>query len=613
MISELDKEEIKHLSVLLKGKPIKISRKDLEDKINKISKSQQIFPLLHQRALLIRLLVNYERTKKKEVIILDEIDQTSMPRTITVGVLAEDWPGMSNSILGIVHHKERNVLFVRGFTVEYEKKIIGIVILAFNLNNHEEYQQFLGEKKELINKIKEASIGTRSKYVLLEDETVKFEIYNDLVNRLNRTYTGPDSESLTGESGEAIKFISSRSREYLEERNVSDLSELIMDNVRFQQMIRSRTRDEVIKIKNFETKYEKLTGITFVGREELISIEDFLKTLNFIVPAHIIKHHKSFVTHDGILVYRIEIVDQYGKPLNNDMIKTIEKSLNKLVVISCRKNFSQIKTIGGYEHYARAIIPFLMMELKKTNLSQVFIKVDEKTDFYIDIKLIVVSYKTRRKKVYPLISLLEKTPGIEINSSIPPRFYGGSVRIDIFKLNISLSEFSSIKEIFSRLKDILSKEYGKIRDFDQGFREIDMRVLNDLLEKLSSTKVSLIRDIFFNFDELFRIEIPFNVLVEVIILCSKAIEESNRDSGKRVIIRHKNLLDSNRTLFVISYIKEKKMLGKIIKKIKDFDICFTKLEWNQRTYFILVIHKDNNVLAEDEILEFKTHTLNLIK
>lgn len=612
MISNLDPEEIKNLHSLFRKKHIKISRKDIEEKIGKISKSQRIFPLINQRSLLIQLLINYERTKKKEVIILDELNQTDIPRTIALGVLAEDWPGMSNSILGIVHHKERNVLFVRGFTVDYEEKTIGIVILAFNLNTREEYDQFQQEKKELINKIKEASIGTLSKYVLLEDETVKFEIYNDLVNRLHRVYTGPDSASLTGESGEAIKFISSRSREYLEERNVADLAELVMDNARFQKMVRNGSRDVAIKIKNFETKFEKLTGITFVGREELISVEDFLKTLNFIVPAHVIKHHKSFVTHDGILVYRIEIVDQYGKPLNSDMITTIEKSLNKLAVISCRKNFSQIKTIGGYEHYARAIIPFLMMELKKTNLSQVFIKVDEKTDFYMDIKLIVVSYKTRRKKVFPLISRLEKIPGIEINSSIPPKFYSGGVRIDILKLNISLSEFSSITEIFSRIKDILSKEFGEIRDFDQGFREIDMKVLNDLLQTLDSINVSLIRDIFFNFDELFRIEIPFNVLVEVIVSCSKAIDES-RDSDKRVIIKHKNLLDSHRTVFIISYRKSKKILAKIIKHIKDFDICFTKLDWNQRTYFILVIHKDNQVLSKSEIQEFKNRVSDLIK
>ncbi len=612
MIRKMEKNEVIELNHILKEKLIKISQKDIKEKINKISNSQLIFPLLQQRALLIRLLVNYERTQKKEVIILDELKTTSLPKTMILGVVAEDWPGMSNSILGIVHHKGRNVLFVRGFTVKYEQKTIGIVILAFNLDTKEEYRQFVFEKKELVAKIKEASIGSRSKTLLLEDETIKFEIYNDVVNRLKKVYPGSDISKLIGESGEAIKFISSRSREYLEERNISDLTELIINNVRFQEMIRSGTTDEVIKIKNFETKYEKLTGITFICREELISIEEFLKTLNFIVPAHVIKHHKSFVSHDGILVYRIEIVDQYGNPLNKEMIKSIEKSMDKFILTSCKKSFSGVKAIGGYEHYARAIIPFLMMELKKTGISQVFIKVDEKTDFYMDIKLIVVSFKSRRKRIYGLITRLEKIPGVKINSTIPPRFYGNRVRIDILKLNVNLSEFSSIKDIFSNLKAILRKEYGEIRDFDQGFREIDMRVLNDLLEKLSTLNVSLIRDIFFNFDELFRIEIPFRVLHEVMILCSRAIEESKRAPGKKLIIKHKNLTESNRTIFVFSYMKRKQLLGKMIKKFRDFDICFTKIEWNQRTYFILVIHKDNKILDRNQIQELKTNFQNMI-
>jgi hypothetical protein len=158
MNKKFDKDEIRQVKKKLEEKYIKISQKDISEKLNRIAHSQQIFPLACQRALLIRLLLSYENTSKKEVIILDELDKASIPLTVTLGVLAEDWPGMSNSILGIVHHKERNVLFVKGLTVEYSKKKIGIVILAFNLYSAEEYQQYISEKKELISRIKEASI-----------------------------------------------------------------------------------------------------------------------------------------------------------------------------------------------------------------------------------------------------------------------------------------------------------------------------------------------------------------------------------------------------------------------------------------------------------------------
>lgn len=613
MFRTLDKDEFNQLKKILKEKSIRIPDLEINTFIDKIGISQEIFPLPNQIALLIQLLNNYERLKSREVIILEEMNKGVIPVTVFLGALAEDWPGMSNSILGIVHHKERNVLFVKGLTVKYEEKTIGIVILAFNIVSFVEYEQFVKEKKELIARIKEASKGSRSKYVLLEDETVKFEIYNDIVNRIKQKYSAPDISKLIGESGEAIKFVSSRSREYLEERKISDLAKLIMDNLKFQEMIRSGVSEEALKIKNFETKYEKLTGITFMCKEELISIEDFLKTLNFIVPDFIIKHHKSFVTQDKILVYRIEIVDRYGTPLNSELIHSIQKSLDKLIVTSYQKNFSKIKSIGGYEHYARAIIPFLILELKKTQINQVFIKVDEKSDFFIDIKLIVVSDKMDENRIYNLISKLEKFPGVEINSAIPPKIYGESVEIDILKLNINLSEFSSIKDIFSALKNVIRKIYGEIRDFDQGFREIDMKVLNELLEKMNDINSSLIRDIFFNFDELFRIEIPFKMLCEVVRMCSNAVEKFNREPDKKFIIKHKNLCELNRTIFIISYSGRKQILGKIIKALKEYNTYFTKIEWDQKTYFILVLHKGNKVLNAETIKNLKNNIKGFIK
>jgi hypothetical protein len=170
-----------------------------------------------------------------------------------------------------------------------------------------------------------------------------------------------------------------------------------------------------------------------------------------------------------------------------------------------------------------------MLELKKTNITQVFINADKKTDFSIDIKLTIVSRRTKKKKNYDLIAKLEKFPGIEVNSAIPPKIYANRVVIDILKLNVHLSEFVSIKEVFSKINDILKKVYGKIRDFDQCFREIDIKILNELLEKTDYINPVLVRDIFFNFDELYRIEISFDLLYEVIKFCSDVIEKSNKN------------------------------------------------------------------------------------
>jgi hypothetical protein len=599
-------EQLLSLNRILKAKQLRISERQIDSSLNKIIKSQQIFPLLQQRALLVQLLNIYEKSKKREVIILEELgNKEKIPVTIVLGALAEDWPGMSNSILGIVHHRSRNVLFIKGFTVEYEDRTIGLMILCFKLSSRQEYDEFLGEKKELVKKIKDAAIGTPSKYLLLEDETIKFEIYNDIVKQIKATCEGPELVRIIGEDGEALKFVSSRSREYLEERRIKDLAHLIIDNYRFQQAVKSGSSPEMIKIGNLTTKYEKLTGITFVCKEELFSVEDFLKTLDYIVPGHIIKHHKSFVNPTGILVYRIEIVDRYGEPLKQQVIHKIEKTLQKLIVTSTSKKFLPIKAIGGFEHYARAIIPFLKLELKQTNLAQVFINADKRTDFSIDIKLVVVSYQQGEKRIHRLIARLEELQGIEINSSIPPKFYADNIEIDILKLNVNLSEFSSIKDIFNGLKRIIREVYGEIRDFDQGFREIDFRLLNELLEKLSAVNMPLVRDIFFNFDELYRIEIPFEVLYEVIRLCARVVEKSKGTTAEKVVFKFKNLKELSRSIAIISFTGQKKILSQVIDQLKDFNIYFTKIEWDQRSYFILVLRHGNRSLSRDTVKKLK--------
>lgn len=610
----IDSEEITQIRDLLMCKNIRISFQEIESHLSLIYHSQQVFSLTQQKALLVNLLYTYQHTGKKEVIILEELGDKKIPVTITLGVLAEDWPGMSNSILGIVHHKERNVLYVRGFTFEYEKKPIGVVMLSFKLEKEGEYLQFLKEKKALIRKIKEASQGSTSKYLLLNDEAVKFEIYNEIIKKMLKVYQSRHLVKVIEESGEALKFISSRSREYLEEREPKDLAKLIVDNYSYQNLVRCGYIDEVIKIKNFETKYEKLTGITFICKEVLFSVEDFLKILDFLVPGHNIKHHKSFVTMDGILVYRVEIVDRYGRPLSSGLIRSLERTMEKLTDISRSKEFSKLKDVGGFEHYARAIIPFLMEELQKTNLNQVFFNVVRKTDFLINIKLIVVSrFKSKKNNFYHLISRISAVRGIDIISSVPPKIYGKKTEVDILKLKVNLVEFGSIKEIYTKLKEIIKRIYGDIRDFDEGFREMYISQLNHLLESLKDINPALVRDIYFSIDELYRIEIPRDLLMEVIKLCSIAVEEARDEHCDKIIVKHRNVPDAKGTIILVSYEEHRKLLSKLIKKLKDIAVYFTKIEWNQRYYVLLFLGQDKKPLSDDFIRELESDIKKFVK
>jgi hypothetical protein len=598
--------EIVELKRLLKTRKINISLEEIRNKVERIRESQQIFPMIQQQTLLIQLWHLYEKSKRKAVLLLEELGGKKIPVTIVLAILAEDWPGMSNSVLGIIHQKEGNVLFLKGFTIPHGSTTVGFIILAFVLKTQKEYAQFLIDKPNLLALIRDASLGSRSKTLLLEDETIKFEIYTQCVKKIKKIYKGSDIQDIIGESGEALKFFSSRSREYLEERKVADLAEFILDNHRFQKLVRDGKTDNRIKIKNFETKFERLTGITFVCWEVNFSIENFLKTLEFIVPGHLIKHHKSFVSSDGILVYRIEILDSEENPLNPGMVKSIETSLTKQISSAFDEKFTRIKSIGGYEHFGRAIIPFLMEELVKTRTNQVFLSVDKKNDFQIHIKLILVSIKSERNRLNPLIRQLEKEKGIEIFSVIPPRLYRSQIEVIILNLRAKLAEFPSIRSIFHTIKEILKGIFGPIRDFDEGLREADWRVLHELTVELKTVHRQLIREIFFNFDELYRVETPVAILSEIIRTCHETIKRANRESIQKIIVNYKHIVQpqgnlSSKTVFVISSAWEKKILGTLIKKLKDIQMYFTRIEWNQRFYLILILKKGDRSLSPADI------------
>lgn len=600
---ELTQGEINTIKEILKQKNLKISAREIRAKFDRLIHSEENFPIPEQQALLVRLLRNYENTKKKEVIILEELGCDKCPITVVLGALAEDWPGMSNAILGIIHHEARNVLYVKGFTLNYKDRVLGVVILSFRLESQEELADFLVLKKELAAKIKIAAHGSADKVLLLEDETIKFDIYNKIIRHISRIYHEDDIENIVGEQGEALKFVSSRSREYLEERQIRHLARLVIDNFKFQKSVRSGKADAKIKISNFETKYEKLTGITFVCLNKQSSIEDFLETLKYIVPDHIIKHQKSFVSVNNLLVYRIEIVDRNGMPISPELIKNIEKSFERFLLPSYSETFSQIKSVGGFEHYARAIIPFLMEELKRTEITQVFMAADKKTDFSIHLKLVIVSPLGRKDVNVQLISRLNNLPGVEIISVIPPKKYPRKVELNILKLNIDLVEFKDINDVFHSLKQVLKRIFGQIRDFDEGLRGIDLRILNELINKFPTTDSQLVKEIFFNCDELFRIENPIQILEEVVKMCARTIARAEASAEDEIIYECQNIKSPTRTIMIVSFLHQRKVLGRIIKKMADVNLHFIKIRWNQRFYMIFILNKDGKPVAKEFITE----------
>jgi len=602
---ESSAQEYLEIREVLRAKKVRISAPAIRDALAIVDASQEVFPQVQQRALLARLLTSHRRSKRKVILYVEELGET-LPKSVILGALAEDWPGMANSILGIVHKKKQNVSFIKGFTVRDEDKVIGIVILSYPIEGEKEFAEYQEQKKELVSRIRDASVSSGGKRMLLEDETVKMEIFNALVRRIKQVYRQPDVERLTGKNGEVIKFFASRSREYLEERSVTDLAHLIITNHLFQKAIASGKIDCRIDVANFITRFERLTGITFACRESNFSIEDFLKSLEFIVPGHVIKYHKSFVNADGILIYRIEIVDSIGQPLTPEAIKAIKISLDKLISSSANQNVCQVKSVGGFEHYARAIIPFLMDEMNTTGFPQVFLSVGSKTEFLLAVKVILVTAEKDGDRLPGLIRLLERNRGVEIVSVVPPKVYRREMMVDILNLRIRLADFPSIPAVYATLRDALRKVYGAFRDFDEGLRSMDLRTLDELTASLPNTNPLLVREIFYSFDELYRIETPLEILHDIVQLCCATTKYLRQSGEKRPVIGYRHLThpltgSQFTTAFVISYIGERSLLSQIVNELEGIDLYFSRINWDQRSYLILVLKKDNQALPPDDL------------
>lgn len=612
MVHDISNSEIQTMQGLLKDKGLDVEPRRIEQTLAVVNESQTVFPFVFQRALLVELLLTHQNSGQKEVTILEQYRHDDSSYTMMLGALAVDWPGMANSILGIIHHHSQNVLFVKGFTISLHDRQIGVVILAFKLPDETAYKRFYSKKDDLMRRIRDATVGSISKELLLDDETVKFEIYSDLVKWFAKHDSAGDEKMRLREEEEALKFISSRSREYLEERKITDLAQQIRDNCRFVDRIRTGKSTEIIHIKNIRTKYENLTGITFVCREILISIDDFLKALNYILPECVIKYHKSFVTEDSIFVYRLEITNRYGKPLAVPVIKKVSAQLKKMITATYNRGIHQVKAVGGFEHFARAIIPFLMNEFKTTGMTQLFFNSEKRTEFSIDVKMILVTEPDTELRLFEMVKRISRIRGLDIKSMIPPKRYGENLEVDIIKFSANLAEFQSIRYIFEAVKSEVSDLLKKpVRDFDEGIREIDIRVLNELQLTLADMDGALIREIFFNLDEMFRIEAPIDLLRALVQTCSMALATSRRHDNQALLIMHRTLAPLHKTIFVIVFDREDDLLEGVLEKVDGLYVKLTRFDWHPMAVFVLILSENGEALDEKKALALQTELWNL--
>lgn len=561
-----------------------------------IKASLNFFPTEEQISLINELLI-HRRDDRTTITFKILYEDQNYPHIGIVGVAAPDWPGLSQSAIGTIHEKGWNIFRLNGYTLTHENEKIGVIILAVLLENKEEEEKFLTQKEEIISNIKRVSTGVSSKTSLLSEEARKLRIYSQVIEEIEKIYREEDIDNIVGGNGEAVKFFVARSREYIEERKIEDIARIIINNYKLVKDVREKKEPQTI-IENLWTKKGDFTGITIAWYARDIFLEDCLKALDISVPGYIIKHHKEFTTPDNITVIRIEIVDEDGNPYKQEDINTIKRNL--LSTISKKRLRTQefLTKIGGFEHYARAIIPFLMKEAKETKKSQVFLSVVNASEFRIDFKIILAIYCPQKDSPgYRCIPYLESIGGLKVYATNPPKQYG-DVQVGIFDMSVDLMQFASVDDLYKRIKKGLRDAIGDYRDFDEGMREIDSIKFHDVRKLIPEIEERELREIYFNIEDFYRMNSPVGEIAELVKFIYEIL---HRDED--FLVESRAIPVGNTILPVLGIICDPlwKPIEKIFNLLKDYAISLTRFEKKGKVKIVVEVRKNGLPVGKDEL------------
>ena len=579
--------------------------------IDDIQLSQQYFPLNEQRALIIKLLNEWE-SRREEKIITATAEACNIkhgPCVTTFGVLSVDWPGLSDTCIGIIHEMGWNIYFAKGISMVRQKENLGIMLIGVRTDDEEFHGQIISQKEVILNKIRQAAVGTRAKTYLLSEEIRKLEFYSQVITHIEQIYTEDDLEKIIGMNGEAVKFFAARSRDYLENRKIEDIADQIIRNFTYIKLVQKTGNAIQLNISNFTTNTEgTFTGVSVAGPAHILNLEDCLKTIELTNPGFQLKHNREFTTEDGISIFRIEFVDANNHALTELEQKRLKKAFSTMVLNKRRDRAQWIESIGGFEQYARAIIPLLVKEAQSTCRTQVYLSVGHTTDLYLDFKVIVVlpeRPKSSKKVVTDTINELESVHGIHILRVKPPKAFGTS-EVFIIDLRASLTEIENTEIIYRNIKERVYKAVGEFRDFDEGMRTIDTTKLKAVRRRLKTINKSIVRELYYSIEDFYRVGASIHEIIahiRITLAMLKAISE--KDDKLLVLSRQigaqaKGSSGPSASVFCISFPHELYPLQEILEVLDPYEVTLSRLEKMGRDILICRVTQNDKGLANGD-------------
>jgi len=591
---------------------LRLSEEKVHKFLDDIQLAQQHFPMSEQRALIIKLLTDWESRKEKKIITAtsEACYIREGPCVTTFGVLSVDWPGLFNSCSGVIHEMGWNIYFIKGISLTRQNENLGIILIGVRTDKEDSRQKLLEQTEVILDKIHQAAVGTKAKTYLLSEEIRKLEIYSQVIAHIEKIYPGKDLEQIIGMNGEAVKYFAARSRDYIENRKIEDIAQQIIRNFTFIKKVHKTGKSIELDISNFTTNTEGIfTGVTVAGPVHMLNLEDCLKTIELTIPNFQLKHNREFTTEHGISLYRIEFVDSSNHPMSELEQKRLRKAFSTMVLNKRRDRAQWIESIGGFEQYARAIIPLLVREAQSTDKTQVYLSVGHTTDLFIDFTVIAVvptSQEVRTTLATDTVNHLEAVPGIHILRVKPPKTFGDT-RVFIIDLRVSLADIENIETIYKTIKEKIYDALGEFRDFDEGMRTIDATRLKSVRRRMKGINKNVIRELYYSIEDFYRVgasEYEIVAHIRIALAMLKAIDE--KEESLLVLSRQIETDTKNgvhlptASLLCMAYPHELSLIQKILEVLEPYEVTLSRLERTGRDILICRITQKEKALPEEE-------------
>lgn len=312
-----------------------------------------------------------------------------------------------------------------------------------------------------------------------------------------------------------------------------------------------------------------------------------MEAIKSVVLDYDVIYNKEYVTYDGVGVYRIEIAGHHP-------IKSLETAiLNRIVT----KKFNALKAIesyGGFEHYAKAIIPQLIKEYTYTKIPQLYLSPVFVSPEFIQFKLIVVKGPSASKSghegsrgkewVDQYIAELEKYKEITVVAHGMPGMYK-NLEVNLFDLRVTAGN----EDVYPLIKETLTAKLGKFRDFDEGLRSVDASKLEALKQKFRGTPRGFLREFYYAIEDFYRISAPVNELAKVLELGMKLA----KNPGMEIVELGENCI-------LVGMASKTKLLAHALTILKAYKVVTSKLQVEDFDILLFKVEKQEDILTKEE-------------